>query len=157
MLASVLPRGIGLIKQEELINLYTNDVQRLLVAPGFCKGDTALLDTFQAERFNLIANVAVNRDALLAPTPDLRKMKAPVMLLLGECSYIPRGLAMEYFGVYAIARRQLIPRVGHILWGNPQGQALTRDAILRFLDGIPAVLPNEPTASSAGQFVAGGN
>jgi pimeloyl-ACP methyl ester carboxylesterase len=156
ILASVLPRGNGMVKQEELINLYTKDVQRLLVAPGFCKGDTGLLDTFQAERFNLTANVAVNRDALVAPTPDLRGIKAPVMLLLGECSYIPRGLAMEYFGVYKISRSQLIPRVGHILWGNAQGQALVRDSILRFVDSKPALLPNEPTASNTRQFIESG-
>lgn len=156
ILASFLPRGNGFVKQEELINLYAKDIQRLLVAPGFCKGDTALLDTFQAERFNLIANVAVNRDALAAPTPDLRSIKAPVLLLLGECSYIPRGLAMEYFGVYTITRSQLIPKVGHILWGNAQGQALTRDSILRFVDNLPAVLPNEPNASNTRQFVESG-
>jgi pimeloyl-ACP methyl ester carboxylesterase len=156
LLATLLPRGNGLAPQEELVNLYTQDVQHLLVSPGFCKGDTALLDTFRAGRFNLVANVAINHDALGAPTPDLRKLAAPVLLLLGECSYIPRGLAMDYFGVYTIARSQAIPGVGHILWGNAKGQALTRDAIVRFVDGAPAALPNAPTAAAAQRFVEDG-
>jgi pimeloyl-ACP methyl ester carboxylesterase len=157
LLASFLPRGNGMVKQEELINLYTPDVQRLLVAPGFCKGDTALLDTFRAGRFNLTANVAINHDALAAPTPDLRTLPAPVMLVLGECSYIPRGLAMEYFGVYTIQRTQSIPGVGHILWGNARGQAMTRDAILRFVDRQPPAFPNEPTAANARRFAESGH
>ncbi|WP_036168686.1 alpha/beta hydrolase [Massilia sp. 9096] len=153
LLANFLPRENRFVKQEELINLYTADVQRLLIAPGFCKGDTTLLNSFKAEPFNLKANVAINRDALAAPTPDLRKMKAPVMLLLGECSYIPRGLAMEYFGTYSIKRSQRILGVGHILWGNPRGQAMTRDAIIRFIENAPAALPNDPTAATANRFV----
>jgi pimeloyl-ACP methyl ester carboxylesterase len=156
LLAALLPRGNGFVQQEELINLYTPDVQRLLISPAFCKGDTALLDTFQAERFNLVANVAINHDALAATTPDLRKLASPVLLLLGECSYIPRGLAMEYFGTYTIARSQLIPGVGHVLWGNARGQALMRDAVVRFVDKAPAALPDEPTAATAAQFVASG-
>ena len=156
MLATFLPRTNGFVKQEELINLYSSDVQHLLVSPGFCKGDTALLDRFKAGRFNILANVAINRDALAAKTPDLRNLAAPVLLLLGECSYIPRGLAMEYFGVYHVARSQLVPGVGHILWGNDKGQSLTRDAILRFVDNLPAPAPNEPTAASANLFVASG-
>jgi len=156
LLATLLPRGNGFVRQEELINLYAPDVQHLLVSSGFCKGDTALLDSFRAERFNLLANVAINHDAIAAPTPDLRSLKAPVLLLMGECSYIPRGLAMQYFGVYPIARSQLFPGVGHILWGNAKGQALTRDAIVRFVDAAPAALPNEPTAASASQFAQSG-
>jgi pimeloyl-ACP methyl ester carboxylesterase len=156
MLATFLPRKNGFVKQEELINLYSSDVQHMLVSPGFCKGDTALLDSFKAGRFNILANVAINRDALAVDTPDLRNLAAPVLLLLGECSYIPRGLAMEYFGLYHITRSQLIPGVGHILWGNDKGQALTRDAIVRFVDNMPAASPNEPTAASATQFVASG-
>lgn len=156
MLAAFLPTGNGLASQEELINLYTPDVQHLLVSNSFCKGDTALLNSFHPGRFNLLANARVSRDAGKAATPDLHDMAAPVMMLLGECSYIPRGRAMEYFGVYTTARAHLIPGVGHIVWGNARGQELTRDAIIRFVDGAPGLLPNEPTKATAHLFVESG-
>lgn len=156
LLAAFLPPGHGFAPQEEMINHYTPDVQRVLVSNAFCKGDTALLDGFQASRFNLVANAAVARDARRAAAPDLHAMAAPVLLLLGECSYIPRGRAMEYFGVYTIARSHLVPGVGHIVWGNARGQALTRDAILPFVDKAPGPLPNEPTRATAERFAESG-
>lgn len=156
LLAALLPPGNGLAPQEEIINHYTPEVQRALIANAFCKGDTALLDSFQATRFNMLANAGISRDARNATKPDLRGMDAPVLLLLGECSYIPRGRAMEYFGVYDIARAHAIPGVGHIVWANDRGRALTREAILRFVDGQPGSLPNEPTRESAERFVASG-
>jgi len=156
LLAAFLPAGNGLASQEELINLYTPDVQRVLVSNSFCKGDTAVLDSFHPGRFNLIANVRVSRDAARAATPDLHDIAPPVMMLLGECSYIPRGRAMEYFGVYTPKRAHLIPGVGHIVWGNARGQELTRDAIVRFVDAAPGMLPNEPTKAGAQRFVDDG-
>lgn len=156
LLAAFLPSGNSLASQEEIINHYTSDVQRVLVSNAFCKGDTVLLETFHATRFNLIANAGISRDARGATTPDLHSMVAPVLMLLGECSYIPRGRAMEYFGVYNIARSHAIPGVGHIVWGNAKGQELTRDAIVRFIDNVPGALPNEPTRATAHQFAVSG-
>jgi pimeloyl-ACP methyl ester carboxylesterase len=156
LLAAFLPAGNSLAPQEEIINHYAPEVQRALVSSSFCKGDTALLDAFQPTRFNLLANAAVGRQARAAATPDLRTLDAPVLLLLGECSYIPRGRAMEYFGVYNIARSHVIAGVGHITWGNAQGQATTREAIIRFVDHVPGQLPNEPSKASAASFADSG-
>lgn len=156
LLAAFLPAGQQFVSQEEIINHYTADVQKALVSNSFCQGDTALLDAFQPGRFNLLANASISRGARAAVAPDLRQLKPPVMLLLGECSYIPRGRAMEYFGVYQIARAHLIEGVGHVIWGNAKGQQLSRDAIIRFVDGQSAGLPNEPTAATAAGFAASG-
>lgn len=156
LLAGFLPAGSSLASQEELINHYIPDVQRVLVSNSFCNGDSALLGSFHPRRFNLLANARIMRDASKVATPDLHDMAAPVMMLLGECSYIPRGRAMEYFGVYATARAHLIPGVGHIVWGNARGQELIRDAIVRFVDGAPGLLPNEPSRASARLFVENG-
>lgn len=156
LLAAFLPAGNGLAPQEELINHYTPEVQRLIVSNAFCKGDTALLDSFRPGRFNLIANAAVSRDARHATTPDLQNLAPQVMMVLGECSYIPRGRAMEYFSVYTMARAHVIPGVGHIVWGNARGAELTRDAIVRFVEGAPALLPDEPTRAGAQRFIESG-
>lgn len=156
LVAAFMPAGQRFVSQEEIINHYTPDVQKALVSNSFCKGDTALLDAFQPLRFNLLANASIGRGARAAVAPDLRQLKQPVMMLLGECSYIPRGRAMEYFGVYQIARTHLIEGVGHITWGNAKGRQLTRDAIIRFVDQLPAELPNEPTRATAASFAESG-
>ncbi len=156
LLATLLPRSNQFVHQEELINLYTPDVQRLLVSSAFCKGDTGSINSFQTLRFNPLANASISRDVRHATTPSLRDLKAPVLMLLGECSYIPRGRAMQYFEVFTIARSQVIANVGHVLWGNAEGREVARDAILRFIDGRQAALPNEPTASTADAFVSSG-
>lgn len=157
MLAAMLaPGGAGYASQEEIINHYDPEVQRALISSSFCNDDRAMLDSFQPTRFNLIANAVISRQARGAPTPKLQNLAAPVLMILGECSYIPRGRAMEYFDVYRIARSHLVMGVGHIVWGNAKGQALTRAAIKAFVDNTPGPLPNEPTQASANQFVAAG-
>ncbi len=156
ILAAMLPAGHRYATQEEIINHYTPEVQRALVANSFCKADTAVLDSFQPTRFNLLANSTVGRQARDSATPDLQGLAAPVLMVLGECSYIPRGRAMEYFDVYRIARSHVIPGVGHITWGNAKGQILTREAIGRFVDNLPGNLPDEPTLSTLRGFVGSG-
>lgn len=156
ILAALLPAGHHYASQEEIINHYTPDVQRAMVGNAFCKGDGKVLAGFRPTRFNLLANAVVGRQSRDSATPNLQDLAAPVLLLLGQCSYIPRGRAMEYFDVYRIARSNLIPGVGHITWGNAQGQVLTRDAIARFVDNVPGPLANEPTQSSRQAFVASG-
>ena len=104
-----------------------------------------------------LSHLGIGRFVTISPYPKyLQDLAAPVLLLLGQCSYIPRGRAMEYFDIYPIARSNLIPGVGHITWGNAQGQALTRDAIVRFVDNVTGPLANEPTQSSRQAFVASG-
>ena len=156
ILAALLPAGHHYATQEEIINHYTADVQRAMVGNSFCKGDGQTLQGFQPTRFNLLANAVVGRQSRESTTPDLGGLAAPVLLLLGECSYIPRGRAMEYFDIYQIARSNLIPGVGHITWGNAKGQDLTRVAITRFVDKEPGLLPNEPTPSTRRAFVESG-
>lgn len=156
ILAALLPAGHHYASQEEIINHYTPEVQRAMVGNSFCKGDTKVLEGFQPTRFNLLANAIVGRQSRDSATPNLQDLAAPVLLILGECSYIPRGRAMEYFDIYKIARSNLIPGVGHITWGNAQGQDLTRDAITRFVDNAPGPLANEPTQSTRRAFVESG-
>ncbi len=156
LLATALPADQRYVAQEELINLYTPDVQRALVSNSFCKGDTRLLDAWKPAHFNLLANTRISRTAREAVRPDLRQLSPPVMLLLGECSYIPRGRAMEYFDVYRVARSHAIPNVGHIPWGNERGQGLVREALVAFVTDTRAPLPNEPTLATRDAFVAAG-
>jgi len=126
------------------------------VGNAFCKGDTRLLDAWKPTRFNLLANTHIARTMRDTTQPDLRQLASPVLLLLGECSYIPRGRAMEYFDVYRIARSHAIPGVGHIPWGNERGQRLMREAIIAFVTSTRAPLPNEPTLATRDAFVAAG-
>ncbi|HEU4843961.1 MAG TPA: alpha/beta hydrolase [Burkholderiaceae bacterium] len=156
MLAAMLPPGSRFAPQEEIVGHYTAEVQRALLASAFCKGDDRLLNAWQPTRFNLLVNGPILRQAQASAAPRLHDLAAPVLLLLGECSYIPRGRAMEYFDAYAIARSHLIHGVGHIPWGNAEGQRQMRAAILSFVDGQPGPLPDEPNQSTRRQFVASG-
>ncbi|MBB2486104.1 alpha/beta hydrolase [Mitsuaria sp. WAJ17] len=157
LVGTLLPAGNLFVPQEELINLASPAVQRNLISSGYCRGSADQLDRFQPLRFNPAANMAVGRSATKAQQPTLREaLKAPVLLMLGECSYVPRGRAMAYFDAMPITRAQWLQGVGHILWGTPKGQALVHEAIVRFVDGKPAALPNEPTRESRDQFVRDG-
>lgn len=106
--------------------------------------------------FNLLANASVARSERSETRPDLRDLKLPVLLLLGECSYVPRGIAMDYFDVYQINRSNVFAGVGHVIWGNSQGQARTRAAILSFVDGTPTTEINQPTLITHDTFIADG-
>ncbi len=155
--AMLLPAGNPFVPQEELINLASPAVQRNLISGGYCRGSADQLERFQPLRFNPAANRAVGQSAARGERPMLlASLKSPVLLMLGECSYVPRGRAMAYFDAVPITRTQWLRGVGHILWGTPEGQAVTHEAILRFVDGKPAALPNEPTRESRDQFVRDG-
>lgn len=155
--ATLLPAGNRFVPQEELINLATPALQRNLISSGYCRGAAEQLDGFRALRFNPAANVSVSLSAAKAARPSLGdSLKAPVLLMLGECSYVPRGRAMAYFDAMPIARTQWLQGVGHILWGTPQGRDATHEAIVRFVDGRPAALPDTLTLATREQFIRDG-
>jgi hypothetical protein len=63
---------------------------------------------------------------------------------------------MDYFDVVSIERSHVIPGVGHVLWGNEEGERLTHSAIMRFLDDEEMPLPNEPDYDSRIAFIEQG-
>ncbi|MBX7222328.1 MAG: alpha/beta hydrolase [Blastocatellia bacterium] len=69
---------------------------------------------------------------LADPRPQMRKMLAPVLVLQGQCDFIPYSDAYEYAALFPKARYQFVPNAGHILiWDQPE---VYRTLIRNFLE-----------------------
>ncbi|MEX2401189.1 MAG: alpha/beta fold hydrolase [Rhodothermales bacterium] len=154
LLAMLLPADNQFVGQEELMNLVGPEKQDRIVAAAFCADDP--VPDFENLRVNILANRTITDGFWTAKRPDLSGLDLPTLLLLGACSYVPRGFAMDYFDVLPIDRSHVIPGVGHVVWGDADGMRLTRQAILNFVDDRPPPLPNEPDVGSRVAFIDAG-
>lgn len=153
VLGMALPVENEFVSQGEFINHITADLQMKMVGTSYCMGDEASQQSFTRLPFNMKASRMIRESFMAEERPDSIDTQIPVMMLLGECSYLARGYAIDYFEVFPIQRSHLIPRVGHIIWGNEPGRQLTREAVIRFLNREEAALPNEPTFDSRFEFI----
>lgn len=144
------------VSQVELMNYMIPELHQKIVATSYCKDDQSPKPDFTKLRLNMKAGQAIRASFMKAETPELKDLDLPVLLLLGECSYLPRGYAIDYFDSFKISRSHWIPGVGHIIWGNRQGSELTRTAILSFLNDTEIELPNEPDIHTRFKFVESG-
>lgn len=152
----ILPIGNKFISQQEIMNSIKPELQSKIVATSFCKESEEAIPDFKKLRVNFLANRNIRTAFTDSITPDLTDMNIPVLLLLGECSYIPRGYAMDYFEAFSITRSHLILGVGHIVWGTENGKQLSRETILSFLDDTEMPLPNEPDYDTRIEFIEQG-
>lgn len=156
ILAFLLPASNQFVPQEELLHFIGPDLQKAAVATSYCAQHADQMLPFEHHRINFLATKTIMRSFLEAETPDLTDLDRPVLMLLGECSYVPRHFALDYFNHFSISRSHLIREVGHILWATPEGRHLTRESILQFIDGTEPTLPNKPTAETREQFLEEG-
>ncbi|MEX2364575.1 MAG: alpha/beta hydrolase [Balneolaceae bacterium] len=156
VLGMTLPIGNKFVNQIELMNHIDADLQRKMVATAYCAEDEDNLMEFTPLPANFMAGRIIRESFMVEKRPDLRTIGIPVMMLLGECSDLPRGYAIDYFEAYTIDRSHWIPRVGHVLWSNENGRNLTRESILSFLNEEEALLPNEPDFDSRFEFIEAG-
>jgi pimeloyl-ACP methyl ester carboxylesterase len=156
VLGMTLPVKNKFVSQGEFINHISADLQKKLVATSYCKGDESSQQAFTRLPFNMKASRAIRKSFMSEKRPDSLDIDIPVMMLLGECSYLARGYAIDYFEVFPIQRSHWIPGVGHIIWGNKTGRELTREAVIQFLNGEKPTLPNEPTFDSRFEFIEAG-
>lgn len=156
LLGMLLPVENRFVSQAEFINHIDSDLQYKMVGTSYCAGDEASQQAFTWLPFNMKASRAIRESFMAEERPDLRSLKIPTLMLLGECSYLARGYAIDYFEAFPIQRSHWIPGVGHIIWGNENGRELTREAIIRFLNGEEANLPNEPNFDSRFEFIEAG-
>ena len=157
LFAMLLPAENRFVPQQELMNYIGPEVQKKITATAFCKKDKGNIPDFRKLRINLKAHNRIKRLFGDEKQPELQDLEIPVLLLLGECSNLPRGFAMDYFEILPIQRSHLIRGGGHVLWANKQSKKLTRKAIISFLkqsEELP--LPNEPTADTRMEFVKAG-
>lgn len=156
ILGLMLPAGNRFVDQNELLHYLGPDDQKAAVAISYCEEQSDNMLSFQHLPVNLRATLLIRNSFTKAKRPDLRNLDIPVLLLLGECSYVPRGFAMEYFEHYDISRSHLLRDVGHVLWTSKEGRQLTYDAIMSFVDGKEMPLPNEPNYETRIEFIEAG-
>ncbi|MCC5904762.1 MAG: alpha/beta fold hydrolase [Balneolaceae bacterium] len=156
LLAMILPTDNRFVGQKEVLYSFGPDLQKKAVSNSYCREHEDQLLEFEHLPVNLLATMIIRETFMEAEKPDLRELGIPVLLLLGECSYVPRGFAMEYFDHYSISRSHLIRNVGHILWATPEGRSITHKAIMSFIDEGEMPLKNKPTYETRIQFIEEG-
>lgn len=50
------------------------------------------------------------------PRPRMRRVRAPVLVLQGQCDFVPYAEAYEYVSLFPNARYQFVEGAGHLLW-----------------------------------------
>jgi len=65
------------------------------------------------------------------PRPKMRQVEAPVLVLQGQCDFVPYAEAYEYVALFPHARYRFLPGAGHLAWWEQPG-AYAR-AIVDFL------------------------
>lgn len=155
-LAFLLPATNQFVQQEELLNYITPEFQRKAVAISYCAEHEDQMLPFEHFPVNLLATMIITDSFLDEKTPYLTDLDIPVLMLLGECSYVPRNFAMDYFKHYPIRRSHLIRNVGHILWATPDGRSLTYESIQSFINNTEPPLPNKPIYETRTQFLEDG-
>lgn len=152
----ILPVGNKFISQQEMMNSIHPELQEKIVATSFCKENNEAIPEFKKLRVNPLASRSIRTSFMAEETPNLNDIDIPVLMIIGECSYFPRGYVMDYFDTFSINRSHWIPGVGHILWGTENGWQLTREAMLSFLNDTEMPLPNEPDYDSRFEFIEQG-
>lgn len=74
------------------------------------------------------------------PRPTMRKMTAPVLVIQGQCDYIPYADAYEYADLFPDSRYRMIEGAGHIIeWEKPDAlRAAVADFLAERDPGAPA-------------------
>lgn len=56
------------------------------------------------------------------PRPALRRCEAPVLVLQGQCDFVPYGDAYEYVDLFPRARYRFVEGAGHIIWWDREDE-----------------------------------
>jgi proline iminopeptidase len=74
----------------------------------------------------LYAYLATNNGDVPEVRGDLKNVTSPVLVIQGQCDYIPYSTAYEYVHVYPNARYQFIKNAGHEIWWEQEENYLNR-------------------------------
>ncbi len=76
----------------------------------------------------LYAYLATNNDDLPEFRNKTSEVKAPILVLQGQCDYIPYSAAYEYFDLYPNGEYQFIENAGHEIWWEQEDEFVKRIA-----------------------------
>ena len=158
ILGLLLPADNGFLGQDEATNAFAPD----LVAQAHNSVCATNYDRVDTGKFpiglNLKANYRIN--ASLAEQGPLKERfadsKVPIMVMLGECSYIGRPYQTALITDYPLVDRvAYLTGVGHSIWdGLDDHDAVALQALTEYLAGEPPTIANYPTADDVAQFLA---
>lgn len=159
LLGALLPVGNRFLGQEEATNAYAPELRAQRLG-SICLDNFDRVDAAEAfpVGLNLKANLAINNRGM-AEGRSLREPLAsstvPIMVMLGECSYVGRPLQTALITDYPVVDRvQYMRGVGHAVWdGLDDHDPVARRALLEFFDGVPPTIPDYPTRAEVADFL----
>jgi proline iminopeptidase len=118
------------------MNRYLDGESSQLMRMAYCAQHAQSVPREAVPGFNFYANRLTQRDLRLQadPRPSLAANGVPVLVVKGECDYVPRAALRDY-AVFPNARVAIIEQTGHLLWGGQP--ELSYRVISAFLDGRP--------------------
>ena len=156
------PPGGDFLPQAEAVNGVTDADLESVNHQCYCATDAGRIPELPEANDNLnpLANQRINDSTEGDPPlkPALADSTVPVMVMLGECSYVSRRWQTAVITDYpAIDRVQYFEGVGHHVWnGLDDNDARARESMLAFFEGRPPTLPDYPRAADLEEFIADG-
>jgi proline iminopeptidase len=139
-LAGVSPRLAASFAPPQEMNGYMGSASPRVMNLSYCASHAESVPAVDRAGFDFYANRLLQRDLdrQRDVRPALRATDMPVLVIKGECDYVPWAVARDYRSSFGKARLVYIERTGHLLWG---GQPERSYAVMRaFLsdDHLPA-------------------
>lgn len=142
LLAHVNPGLVPLLAdQAELGRAYDAFRADPASAYGFnCRGyqpDPALLERDRGANYAVLLMSLASLERAPDPAPALHRVEAPVLILRGECDFVPRAVAEDYAEVLPNARIADIAGAGHMAPDAKPEEVLTAiSAFLAMANGV---------------------
>lgn len=136
-LANLNPRLAAAFAPPDEMNGYMGSLSPRVMDLSYCAGQADEVPTVDQGGFDFYANRLLQRDLDRQRDlrPALRTSTVPVLVIKGECDYVPWSVAQEYRRSFGNARLVYLERTGHLLWG---GQPERSYAVMRaFLADAP--------------------
>lgn len=98
------------------------------MATHFTKGMVCDIENVQPEEGGggLYAYLATNNDDIPEIRDKIKNLDLPVLVMQGQCDYIPYATAYEYADLYPNARYTFIENAGHEIWWDQEVIFLNR-------------------------------
>lgn len=129
-LAGVSPRLAASFAPPHEMNAYMASLSPRVMNLSYCADQSENVPAVAPGGFDFYANRLLQRDLDRQPDvrPALHATDVPVLVIKGECDYVPWAVALDYRSSFGNARLVYIERTGHLLWG---GQPERSYAVMR--------------------------
>jgi proline iminopeptidase len=136
-LAGVNPQLAASFAPPQEMNGYMGSISPRVMDLSYCANQAGSVPAVDRAGFDFYANRLLQRDLdrQADVRPVLRGSTAPVLVMKGECDYVPWAVAQDYRRSFGNARLVYLEGTGHLLWGGQPDQTY---AVMRaFLADAP--------------------